>query len=71
MNVSELITFLKTLPEDMEVLYENYSDYGILEPKDIEVAKAVPQNSYVMRSHPTMSAENKLKEKLFVILPGN
>lgn len=71
MNVGQLKEFLSGLDENMEILFHEYSDYSILKVDDLKVIKAVPKNFYVMRSHPTMSEENKVKEQEFLIFPGN
>ena len=70
-TVGELMAFLGKLPPDREVLYQCFSDYDALRLEDIEVGGAVPQTSYWMRDHPTMSAENLAKRATYVIFPGN
>ena len=71
MTKAELVKYLEKFDDNAEILYNQYSDYSILEEKDIELIRAVPKSFYVMRSHPTMSEENKAKEKDFIIFPGN
>lgn len=71
MNVKELRHALEQYPDDMEVLYSCCSDYERMEADDIGVVKAVDQNGYWMRSHPTMSADNKAREKEYLLFPGN
>lgn len=71
MNVGELKKLLEKYPDDMTVLKIMYSDYCELEAGDFSVEKAVPQTSYFMRSHPTMSEANKAKEAEFLVLVGN
>lgn len=71
MTVGELKVFLGTLPDDMEILNGRYSDYADISQSEWSVIDAVPQGSYVMRSHPTMSDENKAKEKKYLYLEGN
>lgn len=70
-TVGELIAFLEKLPREREVLFRCCSDYAPLTLGEIEIAGAVPKQSYYMRSHPTMSAENKAAERIYVIFPGN
>ena len=71
MNVGELKKMLEQYPDDMDVLNERCSDYDIISEREWSVVKAVPQDHYTMRSHPTMSEENKLKEREFLLLMGN
>jgi hypothetical protein len=71
MNVKQLRDFLATLPDDMEVLNGRYSDYCIVKPDEVYVIKAVPKAEWVMRSHPTMSAENKAAEREYLYIEGN
>lgn len=39
MNVSELITFLQTQPQDMPVAYRKYSEQCILDKENIETVE--------------------------------
>jgi len=71
MNVGELKKMLEKYPDDMELLTDRYSDYRHIEEEDWSIVKAVPQNFYWMRSHPTMSEDNKAKEKEYLHLVGN
>lgn len=71
MNVGELKKMLDKYPDDMEVINGRRSDYEVVDESEWSVIKAVPQTCYVMRSHPTMSTENKSKEKEYLALAGN
>lgn len=73
MNVGELKKMLEKYPDDMEILNSRCSDFDIVDESDWSVVEAVPQEScwYVMRAHPTMSAENKAKAKKYLHLLGN
>lgn len=71
MNVKDLKKMLEKYPDDMVFLVGRYSDYDIVKEEDFEVVKAVDKGDYVMRSHPTMSDENKAKEKDYLYLWGN
>lgn len=71
MNVKELRELLEKYPDDMEVLYQLYSDYENLKPDDISAMPSVNMGGYWMRSHPTMSSENKANEKIYLVFPGN
>lgn len=71
MTVGEIITMLKRYPVDMELLVDRCSDYTAIEEDEWSVVKAVPTAYGAMRSHPTMSDENKAKEKEYLHLDGN
>jgi hypothetical protein len=71
MNVKELKDLLNKYPDDMVILNTRYSDYQIVSESDWTVIKGVDNNGWVMRSHPTMSDENKLKERSYLHLAGN
>jgi len=71
MNRKELQEFLNKFPEDMEIILEAYSDYALIKEDDFVISKAVDQNFYVMKVHPTMSEENKLKIKPYLIIESN
>lgn len=71
MNVGELKKMLASYPDDMEIVNRRYSDYAIIKEKEWSVIKGVDKNGWVMRSHPTMSSENKLNEKSYLCLAGN
>ncbi len=71
MNVKELKELLEKYPDDMEIIYEIHSDYELLEAEDIKIVPAVTKGAWIMRSHRTMSAENKRNEKEYLGFPGN
>lgn len=71
MTVGELRKMLEKYPDDMEILNGRYSDYDLISEDEWRVVRAVPKGSYVMRSHPTMSAKNKALEKEYLYLEGN
>lgn len=71
MNVGGLKKMLEKYPDDMEILNERCSDYDVVKEEDWTVVSGVPNGEWVMRSHPTMSPENKSKEKLYLHLAGN
>lgn len=71
MTVGELKKFLENFPDDMEFITTRYSDYAIVEEGDFGVVKGVPKCGWVMRSHPTMSQENKDAERKYLHLRGN
>ena len=72
MNVGELKKMLKKYPNDMQIVNGRFSDYGIILEDEWSVIQGVENVSgWVMRSHPTMSEENKKKEKSYLYLQGN
>ena len=73
MNVGQVKKMLEQYPDNMEVLNERCSDYEIIEEHEWTVVKGVPQDGvlWVMRSHSTMSEENKKKEREYLLLDGN
>ena len=73
MNVRELKKMLDKYPDDMEILNGRYSDYALVVEEGWYIIKAVPMDSWegAMRSHPTMSDENKALEKEYLYLVGN
>jgi len=71
MNVGQLKKMLEKYPDEMEVLNGRYSDYCLINEDEWMIVNAVPQGGYVMRSHETMSEENKAKEKEYLYLEGN
>ena len=71
MNVGDLKKMLEQYPDDMEIVNRRHSDYEIIKLDDWSVIKGVENEGWVMRSHPTMSEENKQKEKGYLYLEGN
>ena len=62
---------LEPYPDGMEILNGRRSDYKIIKESEWSVVKGVEKDGWVMRSHPTMSEDNKLKEKEYLYLEGN
>jgi hypothetical protein len=71
MTVADLKKLLERYPDDMEILNGRYSDYALISEDEWSVVEAVPKGHYVMRSHPTMSPENKAAAKKYLYLEGN
>ena len=71
MNVGDLKKMLEKYPDDMEILNGRCSDYALVEACEWSVIKGVKKDHWVMRSHETMSEENKRDEKEFLYLEGN
>ena len=67
MTVSELIDFLKTQPQDLQVAYDLHSEHCLLEPQDIRVMDACEPrpDGWVARERP-----DKPKQT-YLMLPGN
>jgi hypothetical protein len=72
MTVKDLREMLEEYPDEMEILNGRYSDYVLISRNEWSIVKGVPNNNgWVMRSHNTMSDENKKKEKSYLHLEGN
>ncbi len=71
MTVGDLKRMLERYPDDMEIINGRYSDYELISESEWSVVMGVPHGGWVMRSHPTMSEENKQKEKAYLYLEGN
>lgn len=71
MTIKELSELLANYPDDMEIVNRRYSDYEIISEDDFFILQGVDKNGWVMTSHPTMSAENKAREKDYLALKGN
>ena len=73
MTVGDLKKMLEKYPEDMEILNGRYSDYELISENEWSVVRGVlnKDGGWVMRSHPTMSEENKNNEKEYLFLEGN
>lgn len=71
MTVGELKKMLEKYPDGMEILNGRYSDYELISESEWSVVRAVPKDGWVMRSHPTMSDENKRMEREYLYLAGN
>ena len=73
MNVGDLKKMLEKYPDDMEILNGRCSDYEIISEDEWSIVRGVPNKDgcWVMRSHPTMSEENKNNEKEYLYLLGN
>lgn len=67
MKVKQLIEFLKTQPQDLEVIYEKYSERCILEEKDIYIVTSCQprRDGWVQNERPDMDKQQYLS------FPGN
>jgi hypothetical protein len=70
-NVKQLRDMLLHYPDDMEIITDRCSDYDIIKEDEWSIVKAVPKDFGYMRSHKTMSDENKKEEKYYLHLEGN
>lgn len=67
MTVGDLREMIKLLPDDMEIVTDRFSDMDWVEKGSIELVSGVENDQqYIMRSHPTMSDENKANEKQYL-----
>lgn len=71
MTVGDLKELIKDCPDDMQIVYRCYSDLAILEQEEVEQIQAVPRDGWCMRTHPTMSEENKAATRTYLLFPGN
>jgi len=71
MTVKDLKKMLEKYPDNMDIITERCSDYVIVIESEWKVVKGVVEDCWVMRSHYTMSQENKKKEKELLLLKGN
>ena len=71
MTVGELKKMLEKYPDNLEIVNGRRSDYDIVKEREWHLIKGVEKDGWVMRSHPTMSEENKRKEKFYLYLEGN
>lgn len=70
-TVAQLIAHLQTFDPNLPVIYERYSDFDWMELNQVHQTNAVNKDWYIMRSHPTMSEEDKNKMISAIIFPGN
>jgi hypothetical protein len=75
MTVAALIAHLQQFPPEMQVIYQNRSDWSALTADAIHLTQAVPKRYWIMRAYenqiPTMSEENRKNVRTFVAFPGN
>jgi hypothetical protein len=67
MTVKDLIKFLKTQPQDLQVIYGLYSEYVLLNEEDISVENAceVRPDGWVHRARPDKPSQK------YLCFPGN
>ena len=75
-TVAELITHLQQFPSDLEVLFQEYSDYSPLRLELVTREWGVPhKGGWVMQciEHQwvQMSTENLERKREYIVFPGN
>lgn len=67
MTVSELIAFLQTQPQDLQVAYRIHSEQTLLEADEIEIVELCePRNDgWIQDRRPDMPAQK------YLVFPGN
>jgi hypothetical protein len=67
MTVSELIAFLQTQPQDLQVAYGLYSEQCLMVATDINVATFTPARSdgWIQNRRPDMPTQD------YLLFPGN
>lgn len=74
MTVGELRQLLETLPPEMELIQTRYSDYGFQKASMWSVIEAIPgksMDSWLMRTHPSMTKEQRSEAKTYLHIEGN
>jgi hypothetical protein len=67
MTVSELIAYLQTQPQDLQVAYDIYSERSLLEAKEIKIVEAcLPRaDGWIQNKRPDMPTQT------YLLFPGN
>lgn len=67
MTVAELIEFLKTQPQDVQVAYQIYSEYVLLKAEEIEIYEGcVPrEDGWIHSKRPDKPTQK------YLMFPGN
>jgi len=67
MTVSELIAYLQTQPQDLQVAYDIYSERSLLEARDIKIMEAcIPRpDGWIQNKRPDMPTQT------YLLFPGN
>jgi len=71
MNVGELINVLSEFNPELEVIYEQCSDFSLLEECDIRVEKAVFKGGYVERFYAYQYKDTPPDLREYLCFPGN
>lgn len=72
MTVKELIEHLKTFDENLKIVFDQYSDYTVLEKDMIRIERLVPKREYFERYY-EYQYKNEPKPNTVEVLafPGN
>ncbi len=67
MTVAELIAFLQTQPQELQVAYRCYREQVLLEAKEIEIAEKCPPrpDGWIQDKRPDKPTQT------YLLLPGN
>jgi hypothetical protein len=67
MTVKELIEFLKTQPENIQVAYRCYSEQCLLETKEIQLEMLCPprKDGWIQNARPDKTQQQ------YLVFPGN
>ena len=67
MNVAELIAFLQTQPQDLQVAYQCYSEQCLLKADEIELKDACEPrpDGWIQHKRPDMPTQT------YLLFPGN
>ena len=71
MTINQLIEYLQTFPPELEVLERRYSDYDLMEKDNWHIVQAVNKGYYRMRTHYSLTEEDKAKAKNYLLFEGN
>lgn len=70
MKKKDLVELLSKYPDDIEIVVELHSDYVKLDETGVYEVDAVDKGCWVMRSHNSMSEENKQQQKSYLLIGG-
>ena len=71
MIVSELIEHLKTLPQDVPVVYSLHSEFAVMDAADVRTAYLAVWNGEYMRPYERHWPDGKPVFATVVTFPGN
>jgi len=73
MTVRELVKLLKTFPQDLPIVYKQWSEFRLLQPEDVSVepAQHARPDGWVHRPFTTLPGEKPIPTISYLVLPGN